>query len=78
MPETNGHSNGNPPPPSAGGNGAGGNGTNGGGGSKVASLVANAKAVQARAVEEIKETIKAPEKTDVWKSVLRVKHDDTP
>jgi cytochrome b6 len=80
MPETNGHSNGAPPP--AGGNGAGTNGSgaggNGNGGNKVAALVANAKAVQSRAVEEIKETIKAPEKTDVWKSVLRVKHDETP
>jgi len=80
MPETNGQSNGAPPP--AGGNGAGTNGSgaggNGNGGSKVAALVANAKAVQSRAVEEIKETIKAPEKTDVWKSILRVKHDETP
>jgi cytochrome b6 len=77
MPDTNGHSNGGPPaaPPNPGnGNGA----SNGNGGGKVATLVANAKAVQARAVEEIKETIKAPEKTDVWKSVLRVKHDETP
>lgn len=76
MPETNGHTNGAPPP---GPNGAGTNGQgapNGGG--KVATLVANAKAVQAKAVEEIKETIKAPEKTDVWKSILRVKHDETP
>ena len=74
MPETNGH---NGPPASNGGSGNGsGNGSNGD--SKVAALVANAKAVQARAVEEIKETIKAPEKTDVWKSVLRVKHDETP
>ena len=41
-------------------------------------MLAGAKAVQARAAEEFKETIKAPEKTDVWKSVLRVKHDETP
>ena len=41
-------------------------------------MVASAKAVQARAAEEFKETVKAPEKTDLWKSVLRVKHDETP
>src|SRR3954449_10602445 len=76
MPETNGHTNGTPPPTDGNGNSVGGNG--GGNGSKVSVLVANAKAVQARAVEEIKETIKAPEKTDVWKSILRVKHDETP
>src|SRR6266852_4105260 len=76
MAETNGHSDGRPAttgaPSGAGGNGSGGNG------GKLATVLANAKAVQARAVEEIKETIKAPEKTDVWKSILRVKHDDTP
>src|SRR5437764_13811847 len=78
MPETNGH-NGNPPEAQGNGNGTGGNGAgNGNGGSKVAVALANAKAVQARAKEELKETIKAPEKTDVWKSVLRVKHDETP
>jgi quinol-cytochrome oxidoreductase complex cytochrome b subunit len=74
MPETNGS---NHPAPAGGGNGSG-DGNGNGNGSKVSTLVANAKAVQARAVEEIKETIKAPEKTDVWKSVLRVKHDETP
>lgn len=79
MPDTNGHSNGAPPPADSNGAGTNGHGAaNGNGGGKVAALVANAKAVQARAVEEIKETIKAPEKTDVWKSVLRVKHDETP
>src|SRR6185436_6271168 len=72
MPETNG-TNG-----SAAGNGAGTGNGNGGGQKKLATVMADAKAVQARAVEEIKETIKAPEKTDVWKSILRVKHDDTP
>ena len=41
-------------------------------------VMADAKAVQARAVEELKETVKAPEKTDVWKSIFRVKHDETP
>src|SRR4051794_28711218 len=76
MAETNGHNDGRPvttgTPSGTGGNG---NGANGG---KEANLIADAKAVQARAVEEIRETIKAPEKTDVWKSILRVKHDDTP
>src|SRR5690242_20836330 len=80
MPETNGHSNGNPATSGTNGAGSNGNGSdgNGQGGSRVATLAAAAKAVQARAVEELKETIKAPEKTDVWKSVLRVKHDETP
>ncbi len=78
MPEPNGQSNGTPPPAGSNGTGANGSGGNGNGGGKVATLVANAKAVQSRAVEEIKETIKAPEKTDVWKSILRVKHDETP
>ena len=73
MPETNGHSG-----PSAGNGAGGGNGNGTGSGNKLASVVAGAKAVQARAVEELKETVKAPEKTDVWKSVLRVKHDETP
>jgi len=71
MAETNGP-NGNPAPgapPAGNGNGDGG---------KVAKVLAGAKAVQARATGELKETIKAPEKTDVWKSVLRVKHDETP
>jgi len=75
MAETNGH-NTNPPAatPAGDGNGSG----NGGNGGVVTKVLANAKAVQARATEEIKETIKAPEKTDLWKSVLRVKHDETP
>jgi quinol-cytochrome oxidoreductase complex cytochrome b subunit len=34
-------------------------------------------AVKTRALEEIK-TYKNPEKTEVWKSALRVKHDETP
>ena len=79
MAETNGHDDGKPVTTGA-SSGAGGNGSsgNGGNGSKLATVLANAKAVQARAVEEMKETIKAPEKTDVWKSILRVKHDETP
>ncbi|HEY2014422.1 MAG TPA: hypothetical protein VGH38_13020, partial [Bryobacteraceae bacterium] len=78
MAETNGHDG---KPASAGTPAAGGNGNghgNGNGGGKLQAVIAGAKATQARAVEEIKETIKAPEKTDVWKSVLRVKHDETP
>ncbi|MCX6629731.1 MAG: hypothetical protein NTW28_19100 [Candidatus Solibacter sp.] len=66
MAETNG-SNGTP----AGNGGAPGE-------SKLATVLAEAKAVQARAVEELTQTVKAPEKTDVWKSILRVKHDETP
>src|SRR5579863_10417383 len=78
MPETNGQ-NGKPATTGAPADANGsGNGSAGNGGGKLAAVVANAKAVQARAVEELKETIKAPEKTDVWKSVLRVKHDETP
>src|SRR5512140_2588372 len=65
MPDNNGHNG------STAGNGAGGE-------SKLAAGVAGAKAVQARAGEELKTTVKAPEKTDVWKSILRVKHDETP
>ena len=75
MPETNGH---NGTPAGNGGTGGNGNGSGSGGEGKLAAVVANAKAVQARAVEELRETVKAPEKTDVWKSVLRVKHDETP
>ena len=56
-------------------NGSGHSNGNGNGSGKVSSLISGAKAVQARAVEELKETVKAPEKTDLWKSVLRVKHD---
>ena len=79
MAETNGHNEGQPVSTNGSGNGSGGNGNgSGNGGGKVAALVASAKATQTRALEEIKETIKAPEKTDLWKSVLRVKHDETP
>jgi len=75
MPETNGHNGG---PAAPGGNGAGNGNGSGNGGNKLATVMADAKAVKTRAVEEIKETVKAPEKTDVWKSILRVKHDETP
>src|SRR5450756_540002 len=75
MPETNGHKG-----TTAGNGGTGGNGDGSGapGESKLAAVLAEAKAVQARAVEELKETVKAPHKTDVWKSILRVKHDESP
>ena len=61
----------------SGGNGAGSSGENGVKKSPVAVLVEGAKAVGTQAAEEIK-ALKQPEKTDVWKSVLRVKHDETP
>src|SRR6266576_7303698 len=60
-----------------------GNGTpaappNGGNGkTKIATLIEESKIVRARAVEELK-ALKQPEKTDVFKSILRVKHDETP
>jgi quinol-cytochrome oxidoreductase complex cytochrome b subunit len=73
MAETNGQNGGSP----ASNGGGSGNGSGGNGG-KLAAVLADAKKVRARATEEIAETIKAPEKTDVWKSVLRVKHDETP
>src|SRR5690348_10524279 len=80
MAETNGHdgrpASGGATPPGD-GNGPG-NGNGNGSASRVAAVLAGAKAARARAVEEMKETIKAPEKTDLWKSVLRVKHDETP
>jgi cytochrome b6 len=68
MPETNG--------PNGGSAGNGDSAGNGGG--KLAAAIAGAKQVKARATEELTEAIKAPEKTDLWKSVLRVKHDETP
>src|ERR1039458_4350680 len=73
MPETNGHNG-----TSAGDGGTGGNGSGAPGESKLAAVLAEAKAVHARAHEELKATVKAPQKTDVWKSILRVKHDETP
>jgi hypothetical protein len=50
----------------------GGNGT-----TKIATLIEESKVVRDRAVEELK-ALKQPEKTDVFKSILRVKHDETP
>ena len=59
-------------------------GTNGGGQppetngkSKLATLIEQSKQVRERAAEELK-VLKQPQKTDLWKSILRVKHDDTP
>src|SRR5437016_10536294 len=74
MPEKNG---------TDGPNGAAGNGSDsssaGGNGAKkrVAVIVEGAKAVRTQATQEIK-ALKHPEKTDLWKSMLRVKHDETP
>src|SRR5207244_11587965 len=58
-------------------NGAAGSPENGGAKKPVAVLVEGAKAVGAQAAEEIK-ALKQIDKTDVWKSMLRVKHDETP
>src|SRR5213594_4109649 len=49
----------------------------GNGKTKLAALVEGSKEARDRAVEEIK-ALKEPEKTEVWKSILRVKHDETP
>src|SRR5664280_2092327 len=46
--------------------------------SKLAALLAAARSVRALAAAELKSTVKAPRKTAVWKSILRVKHDETP
>ena len=54
-------------PPANGGNGK----------TKLATLIEESKVVRDRAVEEMK-ALKQPEKTDVFKSILRVKHDETP
>src|SRR5882762_1302890 len=61
----------------AGPNGAAGSPENGATKKPVAVIVEGAKAVGAQAAEEIK-ALKHPEKTDLWKSMLRVKHDETP
>ncbi len=70
MPEDNGHG-GN------GGNGASGAGNGGARRSRLSTLIDESRAVKTRALEELK-TYKDPQKTEVWKSVLRVKHDETP
>ncbi len=59
--------NGNPAQPLNGGNGK----------TKLATLLEESKLVRDRAAEELK-ALKQPEKTDVFKSILRVKHDETP
>lgn len=60
-------------------NGQSGNqsGNGAAGKSALTALVAGSKEVKTRALQEM-ETYKNPEKTDLWKSVLRVKHDETP
>lgn len=45
--------------------------------SRLAALIEESRAVKQRALEEIK-IYKEPQKTELWKSVLRVKHDETP
>src|SRR5579859_1569708 len=62
---------------SSGPDGAGGSSDNGAPKKPVAVLVEGAKAVGAQAAEELK-ALKQIDKTDVYKSVLRVKHDETP
>src|SRR5579871_1554732 len=71
MAETNG----NPTTPTNGA-GSGGNGS-GNGKSRIATIIEGSKEVRDKAVEEIK-ALKQPEKTDLYKSILRVKHDETP
>jgi quinol-cytochrome oxidoreductase complex cytochrome b subunit len=56
---------------------AGGNGNGKNGKSRVTALLEGGKVVRERAADELK-ALKQPEKTDLWKSVLRVKHDETP
>src|SRR5579871_6366957 len=64
--------------PASTGTPAGSNGSNGKNGkNKLTALLEDTKAVRARAAEEIK-ALQQPEKTDLWKSVMRVKHDETP
>ncbi len=62
-----------------GGNGGTPPGTPGNGGrrSRLAALIEQSRATRRRAAEEFK-TYKDPQKTELWKSVLRVKHDETP
>ena len=73
MAEVNGK-NGNPASTDTGS--TAGNGSGNGKG-KLTSLLEESKVVREKALEEIK-ALKQPEKTDLWKSVLRVKHDETP
>lgn len=53
----------------------GGNGNNKR--SALAALLEESKVVRDRALEEIK-ALKQPQKSTLWKSILRVKHDETP
>ena len=66
--KTNGSGNGSGAPAGAG---------NGGKKSAITTLIENSRQIKERALQEL-ETYKQPEKTDVWKSALRVKHDETP
>src|ERR1039458_10525456 len=79
MAETDGK-NGAPASPSAssaGGTPAGSNGDGKNGKGKMTALLEGGKVVRERAAEELK-ALKASRKTAVWKSILRVKHDETP
>src|SRR5580692_4275679 len=60
-------SNGAPAAPPNGGNGK----------TKVEVLIEESKIIRERAAEELK-LLKQPEKTDLYKSIIRVKHDETP
>src|SRR5580698_4678045 len=76
MAETDGKNQAPPTPTNGAGHpDANGNGKNGKG--KMTALLEGGKVVRERAAEEMK-ALKQPEKTDLWKSVLRVKHDETP
>src|ERR1017187_4799343 len=76
MAETDGKK-GAPASPSVGETPAGSDGDGKNGKGKMTALLEGGKVVRERAAEEIK-ALKRPEKTDLWKSVLRVKHDETP
>ncbi len=45
--------------------------------STLAALLEDSRAIRQRAIEEIK-ALRQPQKTVLWKSILRVKHDETP
>src|SRR6266851_980497 len=56
---------------------AGAAGKGNGGKGRLTALLEESKVIKERALEEVK-ALKQPEKTDVFKSILRVKHDETP
>src|ERR1039458_9893261 len=76
MAETDGK-NGAPASPSAGGTPAGSNGDGKNGKGKMTALLEGGKVVRERAAEELK-ALNLPEKPDLCKPVLRLKHDETP